>query len=85
MPRSIRENADNGIFKDSQVVLCGDHGLHSRGVFRLGALAARRPDSRATAQVERLCLKGRLIGIHAHFTAEGIQFADQVTFGETAN
>ena len=65
--------------------LGGEDGLHPLGVGGLVALAAGGPDGGAAAQVEGLRLERGKIGIASHFAAEGVQFADQVAFGEAAD
>lgn len=59
--------------------------LHTELVGFFVALGARRAGAGAFAGIEHAPLDGGGIGIERHGSAEGVDFANHVTLGETAN
>ncbi len=81
----VRQDLERGIFQYGEVGGGSDDALHAQGVFLLGALGAGRVHGRSAAEVEGLRLQGGRVRIAAHFAAQGVQFVDEVAFGESAD
>ena len=70
---------------DVQVGLGLQHFAHLQAVLLLVALRARRPHGRTARSVQQAELDADGVGDFAHDAAEGIDFADEVSFGNAAD
>jgi len=59
--------------------------LHALGILLFGALGAGGVHGRSAAEIEGLRLQGRRVRVASHFAAQGVQFVDEVAFGESAD
>jgi len=68
---------------DIKVRLVFDHGLHRQTVELLVALHAGGMHRRTFGGIEQAKMHGGFIGDLAHLAAEGVNFLDQLTFGQS--
>ena len=78
------QGGDFGLL-DAEVRLLFEDFAHAGAVHLLIHLGAGGPDGGAAAGVEEAELDADGVGDFAHDAAEGIDFADEVTFGDTAD
>ncbi len=62
-----------------------EQALHFQGVFVFIRLCPRPPDGRAFGAVEHAELNAGGIGGEAHQSAEGVDFADHLPLGQSAD
>ena len=79
-----RERGDLGLL-DAQVGFLLEHLAHARAVEFLVHLRARGPDGGSAAGIEQAELDADRIGDFGHDAAEGVDFADEVTFGDASD
>ena len=70
---------------DLQVRLRLEHFLHLQAICLLVALGAWRPDGGTARGVEQAELNADGVGDLTHDAAEGVDFADKVSFGDAAD
>jgi hypothetical protein len=70
---------------DPQIRLGFEDFAHPKAVLLFVALRARRPNSRAAAGIEEAKLNTNSVGDFAHDAAERVDFANQMTFGDSAD
>ena len=71
--------------ENAQIGLGFEHFLHADAVLLFVALGAGGPDGGASGGVQEAELDADLVGDEAHDAAEGVDFADQVAFGDAAD
>src|SRR5208283_3404383 len=70
---------------DLEIGLRFQHFAHLEAIGLFVALGARRPDSGATRSIEQSKLDSDRVRDLAHYPAQGVDFADQVSFSDAAN
>ncbi len=70
---------------DEEIWLRFEHFAHFYAVLLLVALRARRPDGGPAGGVEQTELDAYGIGYFAHDSAKGVDFANEMTFGDAAD
>src|SRR5438270_4441465 len=84
LPILIRQNTAYRCLFQIQIRRAFQDGLHSELIRLFIALNARRPDAGSLGPIQKPKLQSCSIRISPHLPAKGIDFSDDMTFGQSA-
>src|SRR5579859_1754371 len=85
MAVDLEDEFGNFSLLDAEIGLALEHFPHTDAIHFLIALRARRPDGGAAAGIEQAELDADGVDDFAHYAAERVDFAHQVSFGDAAD